>query len=105
MTICVVRTAVSVATPVCAWPWFAGIINYVGRLAQLIRDLFNVKCSQTEALRRLLNSGPTASVPRKLGDRQGGLLRKMALRILSAIWGAVTEVIVFSKVVISRKRA
>jgi len=81
----------------------------MGRFSQLIRDLSSVKCSQTEALRLLLNnganSGPIAAVPRKLGDRQGGLLRKMASRTFSAIWGAVTEVIVFSKIVISRRRA
>ena len=85
--------------------WFAGIIANVGRLAQLIRDLFSVKCSRTEALSRLLQSDPMASIPQKLGDSEGGLLRKMASGTFLAIWGAVTEVIVFSKVVISRKRA
>jgi hypothetical protein len=86
-------------------PWFERIINCMGRLAQLIRDLSSVKCSQTEALRLLLNSGPIAAVPRKLGDRKGGLLRKMASGAFLAIWGAVTEVIVFSKIVISHRRA
>jgi hypothetical protein len=77
----------------------------MGRFSQLIRDLFSAKCSQTEALRLLLNTGPIAAVPRKLGDRQGGLLRQMASRTFLAIWGAVMEVIVFSKIVISRRRA
>jgi hypothetical protein len=36
----------------------------MGRLAQLIRDLFSVKCSQRE---RLLRSDPMASTPQKLG--------------------------------------
>ena len=77
----------------------------MGRLAQLIRDLFSVKCSQTEALRLLLNSGPIASIPRKLGNSEGGLLRKMASGTFLAIWGAVAEVIVFWKIAISRRRA
>lgn len=81
------------------------IINYVGRVAQLIRDLSSVKCSQTEALRLLLNSGSIASVPRKLGNREGSLLRKMLSGIFLAVWGVVTEVIVFSKIVIARRRA
>ena len=81
------------------------IINYVGRVAQLIRDLSSVKCSQTEALRRLLNSGSIASVPRKLGNREGSLLRKMLSAIFLAVWGVVIEVIVFSKIVIARRRA
>jgi len=76
----------------------------MGRCAQLIRDLFSVKCSRTEALRLLLRSGSTASIPQKLGDSEGGLLRKMASGTFLAIWGAVTEVIVFSKIVISRRR-
>ena len=93
-------------TPVCAGPWFAGIINYVGRLAQLIRDLFNVKCSQTEALSLLLNSGPTASIPRKVGNREGGLLRKMPSGTFLAIWDPVKELIVYYwKTAISRRRA
>jgi hypothetical protein len=81
------------------------IINYVGRVAQLIRDLSSAKCSQTEALRLLLNSGSIASVPRKLGNREGSLLRKMLSGIFLAVWGVVTEVIVFSKIVIARRRA
>ena len=84
--------------------WFAGIITNVGRLAQLIRDLFSVKCSQTEALRLLLNSGPIPAPARKLHNSEGGLLPKMASGTFWAIWGAVTEVIVFSKIVISRRR-
>jgi hypothetical protein len=74
-------------------------------VAQLIRDLSSVKCSQTEALRLLLNSGSIASVPRKLGNREGSLLRKMLSGIFLAVWGVVTEVIVFSKIVIARRRA
>ena len=81
------------------------IINYVGRVAQLIRDLSSVKCSQTEALRLLLNSGSIASVPRKLGNREGSLLRKMLSGIFLAVWGVVTEVIVFSKIALTRRRA
>jgi hypothetical protein len=49
----------------------------MGRLTQLIRDLFGVDCSETEALSRLLRSDPMASMPRKLGDSGGGLIRKM----------------------------
>jgi hypothetical protein len=76
----------------------------MGRLAQLIRDLFRVKCSETEALSLLLN-GPIPAPARKLRNSEGGLLRKMASGTFWAIWGAVTEVIVFWKIVISRKRA
>ena len=76
----------------------------MGRLAQLIRDLFSVKCSQTEALRLLLNSGPIASIPRKLGNSEGGLLRKMPSGRFLAIWGAVTDLIVYWKIAISRRR-
>jgi hypothetical protein len=86
-------------------PWFARIINYVGSVAQLIRDLSSVKCSQTEALRLLLNSGSIASVPRKLGNRVGSLLRKMLSGTFLAVWGVVTEVIVFSKIALTRRRA
>jgi hypothetical protein len=77
----------------------------MGRLAQLIRDLFSVKCSETEALSLLLNSGPIASIPRKLGNSEGGLLRKMPSGRILAIWGAVTELIVHWKIAISRRRA
>jgi hypothetical protein len=77
----------------------------MGRLAQLIRDLFGAKCSQTEALRLLLNSGPIASIPRKLGNREGGLLPKMSSGRFLAFWGAVTELIVYWKIAISRMRA
>jgi len=49
MTICLVRAPVSRETPVCAGPRFDRIINYMGRLWQLIRDLSSVECSQTEA--------------------------------------------------------
>ena len=62
-------------------------------------------CSQTEALRLLLNSGSIASVPRKLGNRQGSLLRKMLSGIFLAVWGGVTEVIVYWKTAVTRRRA
>jgi hypothetical protein len=77
----------------------------VGRLPQLIRDLFNVKCSQTEALSLLLKSRPIASIPRKLGNSEGSLPLKMRSGTLLAIWGAVTELIVYWKVSIARRRA
>ena len=47
------------------------LVNCLGCLAQLIRDLFSVKCSETEALRRLLRSDPMASMARKLADCSG----------------------------------
>ena len=78
-------------------PWFERIINFMGRSAQLIRDLFSVKCSETEALSLLLNGGPIPSPERKLRNSVGGLVRKMASGTLLAIRGAVTEVIVFGK--------
>lgn len=64
----------------------------MGRLTQLIRDLFSVKCSKTQALSLLLNIGRTASIPRKLDNSEGGLLRKMPSGIFLAIWGAVTAI-------------
>jgi len=91
-------------TSVCAGPWFAHIINWMRRLAQLIRDLFTVKCSETEALRRLLRSGPMAAMPRRLGASGGGLIRT-ASEIFLAIWVAVTDLIVYCKIAISRRRA
>jgi hypothetical protein len=75
----------------------------MGRLTQLIRDLFSVKCSKTQALSLLLNIGRTASIPRKLDNSEGGLLRKPSGTFL-AIWGAVTELVVYWKVAISRRR-
>jgi hypothetical protein len=89
----------------CAEPRFDRIINFMGRLAQLIRDLFSVKCSQTEALSLLLSSGPIASIPPKLGNSGGGLLRKMPSGRFLAIWGAITELIGYWKIAISRRRA
>jgi hypothetical protein len=77
----------------------------MGRLSQLIRDLFSVKCSQTEALSLLLNSGPIPAPERKLRNSEGGLLLKMALGTFWAIWGAVMEVIASWKILISRKHA
>jgi hypothetical protein len=100
-----VQTRVSSGNPGMRQPLVRAHHKFMGRLSQLIRDLSSVKCSQTEALRRLLKSGPIDSVPRKLGNREDGLLRKMASGTFLAIRGAVTEVIVFSKIVISRKRA
>ena len=94
----------SLESPVCAGPWFARIINCMRRLAQLIRDLFSVKCSETEALSRLLQSDPMASMPRKLGDSGGGLIRKIPSGKFLAIWDAVTDLIVYCKMAISRKR-
>jgi hypothetical protein len=76
----------------------------MGRLTQLIRDLFSVKCSKTQALSLLLNIGPTASIPLKLDNSEGGLPRKMPSGTFLAIWGAVTELIVYWKVAISRRR-
>ena len=84
--------------------WFAGIIANVGRLAQLIRDLFSVKCSQAEALSLLLNNGPIASIPRKRGISEGSLVRNMLSGTFLAIWGAVTELIVYLKIAIARRR-
>ena len=77
----------------------------MGRLAQLIRDLFSVKCSQSEALSLLLNGGPIPAPARKLRNIEGGFLPKMASGTFWAIWNAVMEVIVFWKIVISRRRA
>jgi hypothetical protein len=74
-------------------------------LAQLIRDLFGVKCSETEALRRLLRSDLMASTPRKVGDSDGGLIRKMRSGPFLAIKGAVTDLIVYCKLAILRRRA
>jgi hypothetical protein len=76
----------------------------MGRLTQLIRDLFSVKCSKTQALSLLLNIGRTASIPLKLDNSEGGLPRKMPSGTFLAIWGAVTELIVYWKVAISRRR-
>jgi hypothetical protein len=76
----------------------------VGRLAQLIRDLFNVKCSQTEALGLLLNSGSTASISQNSASSEGSLLRKMLSGTFLAIWGAATELIVYWKTAIARRR-
>ena len=90
--------------PVRAGPWFTHIINCMRRLAQLIRDLFSVKCSETEALRRLLRSEPMAAMPRKLGASGGGLIGTTS-GIVSAIWVAVTDLIVYCKIAISRRRA
>ena len=85
-------------------PWFAHIINRMRRLAQLIRDLFSVKCSETEALRRLLRSDPMVGMPRKVGPSSGGLIRT-ASGIFLAVWFAVTDLIVYCKIAISRRRA
>jgi hypothetical protein len=74
------------------------------RLAQLIRDLFSVKCSETEALRHLLLSDPMAATPRKLGASGGGLIRTTA-GIFLAMWVAVTDLIVYCRIAISRRRA
>jgi hypothetical protein len=76
----------------------------MSRLAQLIRDLFSVKCSETEALRRLLRSDPVAAMPRKLEASGGGLIRTTS-GIFLAIWVAVTDLIVYCKIAISRWRA
>jgi hypothetical protein len=80
-------------------------------LAELIRDLFSVKCSEAEALSLLLNGAPNDSIPRK-PDNGEGSLRKMLSRRFSAIWGAATEqimhwkiLIVRSKIALARKRA
>ena len=88
----------------CAEPWLARIIDYVGRLPQLIRDLFSVKCSETEALSLLLNSGSTASIPRKL-DNGEGRLRKMPSGTLLSIWSVATELIAYLKTTIARRYA
>jgi hypothetical protein len=74
------------------------------RLALLIRDLFSVECSETEALRRLLRSDPMAAMPRKLGAGGDGSIRT-ASGIFLAIWVAVTDLIVYCKIAISRRRA
>jgi hypothetical protein len=87
-----------------AGPWFAHIINCMTRAAQLIRDLFSVKCSETEALRRLLQSDPMAAMPRKLGDSGDGSIRT-ASGIFLAIWIVVVDLIVYCKIAISRRRA
>ena len=81
------------------------IINYVGRVAQLIRDLSSVKCSRTEALSLLVNSGSIAAVPQKLGNREGSLLRKMLSGTFLAVWGVVLELIVYWKIALTRRRA
>jgi hypothetical protein len=77
----------------------------MGRLPQLIRDLFSAKCSQTEALRLLLKSAPIASITRKPGNSEGSVIRKVPSGRLVAIWGAITELIVYWKIAISRRRA
>jgi hypothetical protein len=69
----------------------------MGRLVRLLRDLFDVKCSETKALRRLLRSHPMASMPRKLSDSGGGLIRKIPSGKFLAIWDAVTDLIVYCK--------
>jgi len=83
----------------------APLINCMGRLVQLIRDLFGVKCSETDALRRLLRSDRMASTPPKVGEADGGLIRKCAQGHFLAIWGAVTDLIVYCKIAILRRRA
>ena len=75
------------------------------RLAQLIRDLFGVDCSETEALRLLLRSDPMASKPRKLSDSGGGLIRLKRSGLFLAIWRTVTDLIVYCKIAILRRRA
>jgi len=77
----------------------------MGRLSELIRDLFGVKCSQAEALSLLLNGGPIPAPVWKLRKSDGGLLQKMASGTFWAIWSTVTEVIVSWKILISRKHA
>ena len=77
----------------------------MGRLAQLIRDLFSVKCSETEALRRLLRSDPMASMPRKLRDSSGGLIRKMPTGPFLGIWRALLNLTVYCRIAILRRRA
>jgi hypothetical protein len=104
MTICLVTSFLG-KTPVCPGRWFERIVNCMGRLAQLIRDLFSVKCSETVALSLLLSGGPIPAPARKLRNSEGGLLPKMAAGTFWAIWGAVMEVIVSWKILISRKHA
>ena len=60
--------------------------------------------ADTEALRRLLRSDSMAAVPRKLSARGRGLIRTDS-GIFLAIWIAVTELIVYCKIAISRRRA
>jgi hypothetical protein len=83
-------------------------------LTQLIRDLFDVKCSQTEALNLLLNSGSSTSIPPKLGNNEGTLQGKMLSFIrnrcsrvrgtFSAIPDAAAELIVYWKISSARRR-
>jgi hypothetical protein len=70
-------------------------------LAELIRDLFSVKCSEAEALSLLLDSAPNDSIPLK-PDNSEGSLRKMLSRRFSAIRGAATEQIMRWKILIAR---
>ena len=76
----------------------------MGRLAQLVRDLFSVQCSETEALTLLLNGEPIASI-RKPGKREG-LLRKMRSWEFLANWRTVVKkLIVYWKIAISQTSA
>ena len=81
------------------------LFNCMRRLAQLIRDLFGVDCSETEALRRLLRNDLMARRRGKWGESDGSLIRKMPSRPLLAIRVAVTDLIAYCKIAILRRRA